>query len=246
MGKKFNAMLPSDDFLRTMIDQMPTLAWSCRPDGSAEFVNQRWLDYTGLSMEEAVGWGWQAAIHPEDLGKTMETWLRIVASEEPGEDETRVRRFDGEYRWFLFRGVPVRDEQRGKVIRWYGTSADIEDRKWAEEKLRQDERELRRITDAIAQPIGVLAPDGSTLYANQVVLDYAGLSLEDIKADDLAAEITHPDDLERVRDEQQRGLSGGEPFQVENRCAAKTGSTVGFWAASIRCGTMRDALFAGT
>ena len=205
-----------------MIDQMPTLAWSCRPDGSAEFVNQRWLDYTGLSMEEAVGWGSQATIHPEDLGRTTETWLRIVASEEPGEEEARVRRFDGEYRWFLFRAVPVRDE-RGKVIRWYGTSTDIEDRKQAEEKLRQDERELRRITDAIAQPIGVLAPDGSTLYANQVVLDYAGLSLEDIKADDLAAEITHPDDLARVRDEQQRGLSSGEPFQVERRVRRKDG-----------------------
>ena len=131
-------MLLSDDFLRTMIDQMPALAWSCRPDGSAEFVNQRWLDYTGLSMEEAVGWGWQATIHPEDLGKTMETGLRLVASEEPGEEEARVRRFDGEYRWFLFQTVPVRDERR-KVIRWYGTSIDIEDRKRAEEKLRQSE-----------------------------------------------------------------------------------------------------------
>jgi formate hydrogenlyase transcriptional activator len=222
MRKEFNAMLPSDDFLRTMIDQMPTLAWSCRPDGSAEFVNQRWVDYTGLSMEEAVGWGWQASIHSEDLGKTMETWLRLVASEEPGEEEARLRRFDGEYRWFLFRAVPVRDE-RGKVIRWYGTSTDIEDRKRAEEMLRQDERELRRITDAIAEPIGVLAPDGSTLYANQVVLNYVGLSLEDIKADDWPAEILHPDDLERTRDERQRGLSRGEPFQVEQRVRRKDG-----------------------
>lgn len=222
MRKEFNAMLPSDDVLRTMIDQMPTLAWSCRPDGSAEFVNQRWLDYTGLSMEEAVGWGWQASIHSEDLGKTMETWLRLVASEEPGEEEARLRRFDGEYRWFLFRAVPVRDE-RGKVIRWYGTSTDIEDRKRAEEMLRQDERELRRITDAIAEPIGVLAPDGSTLYANQMMLNYVGLSLEDIKADDWPAEILHPDDLERTRDERQRGLSRGEPFQVEQRVRRKDG-----------------------
>jgi formate hydrogenlyase transcriptional activator len=222
MRKEFNAMLPSDDFLRTMIDQMPTLAWSCRPDGSAEFVNQRWVDYTGLSMEEAVGWGWQASIHSEDLGKTMETWLRVIASEEPGEEEARLRRFDGEYRWFLFRAVPVRDEW-GKVIRWYGTSTDIEDRKRAEEKLRQDERELRRITEAIAEPIGVLAPDGSTLYANQMMLNYVGLSLEDIKADDRPAEILHPDDLERTRDERQRGLSRGEPFQVEQRVRRKDG-----------------------
>jgi formate hydrogenlyase transcriptional activator len=222
MRKEFNAMLPSDDFLRTMIDQMPTLAWSCRPDGSAEFVNQRWLDYTGLSMEEAVGSGWQATIHAEDLGKTMETWLRLIASEEPGEEEARLRRFDGEYRWFLFRAVPVRDEW-GKVIRWYGTSTDIEDRKRAEEKLRQDERELRRITEAIAEPIGVLAPDGSTLYANQMMLNYVGLSLEDIKADDRPAEILHPDDLERTRDERQRGLSRGEPFQVEQRVRRKDG-----------------------
>src|SRR6266550_824509 len=236
MRKEFNAMLPSDDFLRTMIDQMPTLAWSCRPDGSAEFVNQRWLDYTGLSLEEAVGWGWQATIHPEDLGKTMETWRRLVASEEPGEVEARIRRFDGEYRWFLVRAVPVRDEW-GKVIRWYGTSTDIEDRKRAEEKLRQDERELRRITDAIAEPIGVLAPDGSTLYANQMMLNYVGLSLEDIKADGRPAEILHPDDFERTRDERQRGLSRGEPFQVEQRLRRKDGQYRWFLA---RFNPLRD------
>jgi formate hydrogenlyase transcriptional activator len=236
MGKEFSAVPLSDDFLRTMIDKIPILAWSCRADGSAEFVNQRWLDYTGLSLEEAVGWGWQATIHPEDLAKTMETWRRLVASEEPGEVEARVRRFDGEYRWFLVRAVPVRDEWR-KVIRWYGTNTDIEDRKRAEEKLRQDERELRRITDAIAEPIGVLAPDGSTLYANQMMLNYVGLSLEDIKADDRPVEILHPDDFERTRDERQRGLSRGEPFQVEQRLRRKDGQYRWFLA---RFNPLRD------
>jgi PAS domain S-box-containing protein len=164
MGKECNAMQASEDFLRTMIDKIPTLAWSCWPDGTTEFINQRWLDYTGLTMEEALGWGWKASIHSEDLGKLMDTWLRLLASGEPGTEEARLRRFDGEYRWFLFRAVPVRDE-RGKVVRWYGTNTDIEDLKRAEEKLRQDERELRRITDAIPQAISVLAPDGTILHA---------------------------------------------------------------------------------
>src|SRR5438093_8046832 len=153
MGKEFSAVLLSDDVLRTMIDQMPTIVWSCRPDGSAEFVNQRWLDYTGLSIEEAVGWGWQATVHPEDLGRTTETWLRIVASEEPGQEEARLRRFDGEYRWFLFRAVPVRDDQ-GKIVRWHGTNTDIEDRKRAEAALHWSEALLagqKRVLEMIAK-----------------------------------------------------------------------------------------------
>src|SRR4029434_10072029 len=222
MRKEFNAMLPSDDFLRTMIDQMPTLAWSCRPDGSAEFVNQRWVDYTGLSMEEAVGWGWQASIHSEDLGKTMETWLRVIASEEPGEVEARMRRFDGEYRWFLFRAEPLRDEH-GNVVNWYGTNTDIEDRKRAEEKLRQDEMELRQITDAITQTIMVLAPDGTGLYANQSMLDFSGLTMREVMAADFRTRFFHPEDVERLRDERRLALSRGLPFENEQRVRRRDG-----------------------
>ena len=109
MDKEFNTIPASEDFLRTMIDKIPTLAWSCWPDGTTEFLNQRWLDYTGLSMEEALGWGWKAVIHAEDLENLMATWLGLLASGEPGQEEARLRRFDGEYRWFLFRAVPVRD-----------------------------------------------------------------------------------------------------------------------------------------
>ncbi len=117
----------SEEQLRVMIDTIPTLAWTCGPDGATEFLNQRWLDYTGLSLEESLGWGWKAAVHPDDLGKLMNTWPSLLASGEPGEEEAHLRRFDGEYRWFLFRAVPVRDEH-GKIVRWYGTSTDIE--KW--------------------------------------------------------------------------------------------------------------------
>src|SRR4026207_28008 len=128
----------------SMIDQFPTLAWSCGPDGATEFLNQRWLDYTGLSMEAAVGWGWTVAIHREDLGKLMEMWQDITRSAQPGEQEARLRRFDGEYRWFLFRAGPFGDEQ-GAVVRWYGANTDIEDLKRAESLLTAEKRTLEMI-----------------------------------------------------------------------------------------------------
>ena len=209
-----------NDF-RAMIDKIPALAWSCRPDGTTEFLNQRWLDYTGFSMEDSLGWGWQAAIHRDDLGRLMDTWRRVLASEEPGQEEARLRRFDGEHRWFLFRAVPVRDAQ-GTVVRWYGTNTDIEDLKRAEDQLRRDERELREIVDAIPQAIVVLAPDGGVLYANEPVLDYTGLSLEEVRTGGFRA-ILLPDDMEKTRDERQRGLACGVPFQLELRIRRKDG-----------------------
>src|SRR4051812_6389138 len=122
------------DPFRAMIDAIPTMAWCSRPDGSVEFLNQRWLDFTGLSMQEAQGWGWKVTIHPEDSAKLLETWSRTLASCQPGEVEARARRHDGEYRWFLIRAEPLRDGH-GNIVNWYGTNTDIEDRKRAESLL---------------------------------------------------------------------------------------------------------------
>jgi formate hydrogenlyase transcriptional activator len=228
----------SEEQLRTMIDRIPTLAWSCWPDGTTEFLNQRWLDYTGLSMEEALGWGWKVPIHPEDLGKLMDTWLRLLVSGEQGEEEARLRRFDGEYRWFLFRAVPVRDEQ-GKVVRWYGTNTDIEGLKQAEEKLRQSERELRQLIDVVPQNILVLGPDRKPLYANQSLLEYHGLALEDVQADDFRARIYHPDDLERVLGETQGATARGVVWETEVRLRRKDGQYRWFL---LRANPLRDGL----
>jgi PAS domain S-box-containing protein len=111
---------------RLVVDTIPTLAWSARPDGSAEFFNQRWLAYTGLSAEQALGSGWEVAIHPDDLNDLVDYWRRVVASGQPGEIEGRLRRSDGVYRWFLFRATPFLD-QNGSVVKWYGTNTDIEE-----------------------------------------------------------------------------------------------------------------------
>ena len=149
-------------------------------------------------------------------------WLALLNDPKPGELETRIRRYDGEYRWFLIRVVPQFDAA-GNLVRWFGSNTDIEDRKRAETKLLADERELRRITDAIPQTIVVLDPSGNALYANQEMLDYTGLSMEDVVASDFRARTYHPEDLDRLREERKAGLARGLPFEIEQRARRKDG-----------------------
>jgi len=222
LKEAFEEIRQSEARLRKIIDTIPTIAWCGRPDGTKEFFNQRWHDYTGLSPEEAHGWGWKVAIHPDDLEKLADKWFAFVDCGEAGEVEARVRRFDGQYRWFLFRAEPLRDD-RGNIVNWYGTDTDIEDRKQAEEKLRQDEMELRQITDAIAQTIMVLEPDGTAVYANQSMLDFSGLTMEAVMAPDFRTRFFHPEDVERLRDERRQALSIGLAFENEQRARRKDG-----------------------
>ena len=120
--------------VRLVVDAIPTLAWSARADGSADFFNRRWLDYTGLSPEEARDWGWTGALHSDDLNRLVDYWRSVLASGKPGEIEGRLRRFDGVYRWFLFRATPSLHND-GRSVQWFGTNTDIEDRKTAERLL---------------------------------------------------------------------------------------------------------------
>jgi PAS domain S-box-containing protein len=387
--------MQSEDRRPTMIDAIPAIAWSSLPDGSVEFLNQRWLDYTGLSPGQALGQGWKAAVHPDDVGKLAERRSALLISGQAGEIEARLRRRDGEYRWFLIRAEPVRDQQ-GNIVKWYGTNTDIEDRKRAEsllaaekrslemiaggapltdileslcdtidaqafgiistamlmdpdgkrlwpvagrrvpkewvtaitpltigasvgscgtaafrsqrvitsdiatdplwidyrdlalsnglraawsqpllskdqemlgtfamyygeprspsdsdlrliegaghvaviavegerarsalekasEEIRKSEAELRTIIDAIPQLITVLGPDGKNLYANEAVLEYTGLTREEVMAEDYRARVFHPEDVERLRDERRAALSRGFPFENEQRARRKDG-----------------------
>src|SRR6266481_6681432 len=114
------AVRETDTQLRRIIDTIPVLAWCNLPDGSNEFLNQRWQDYTGVSQHEASGWGWKVTFHPDDLDGLMEKWGGLLSSGEAGEIEARLRRHDGLYRWFLIRVEPLRDDL-GNIVRWYGT-----------------------------------------------------------------------------------------------------------------------------
>jgi formate hydrogenlyase transcriptional activator len=208
--------------LQTVIDTVPAFLWTSFPDGSKEYLNKRWYEYTGLTLEQGTGWEWKVVVHTDDLDRLIREWLTLLNAPKPGEMETRIRRYDGEYRWFLIRVVPQFDAE-GNVVRWFGSNTDIEDRKRAEKKLLEEERELRQITDAIPQTIVVLDPSGDPLYANQAMLDYTGLTMQDVVASDFRARTYHPEDIDRVREERKAGLARGLPFEIEQRTLRKDG-----------------------
>jgi formate hydrogenlyase transcriptional activator len=226
----------SEARLRKIIDTIPTLAWCNLSDGSNDFVNRRWSDYTGLSQVDVKRVGCKVAIYPEDLPKWLHQWRTLLASGAGGEIEARLRRHDGAYRWFLIRVEPLQEES-GEILRWYGTNTDIEDRKRTEEKLWEDEREIRRITDAIPQTIMVQDPSGVPIYANQALLDYTGLTIDDVISSDFRARIFHPEDLERLQDEREAALLRGLPFEIEQRALRKDGQYRWFF---IQCNPLRD------
>ena len=138
------AVKQAEDRTRLIIDTIPTMAWSLAPDGALEFLNQRWLDYTGLSLKEGIEEPTRT-VHPDDLSRVLEKWLVIKATSEVYEDELRLQRADGEYRWFLVRVAPLLDEQ-GNIVKWFGASVDIEDRRRAEKNLEEAHRQLKLLS----------------------------------------------------------------------------------------------------
>jgi formate hydrogenlyase transcriptional activator len=207
--------------LRAFIDGIPALAWSCSADGVPEFVNQRLQDYSGLSPDQICE-EWKSILHRDDVEQFEKWWQGLQNSRNAGQTELRLRRFDGEYRWFQIAAAPAHDEQ-GNLVRWYGINTDIDDRKHAEQELREAERNLRTITDAIRQSIVVLAPDGTTLYANRMALDRTGLTVGEVNEEGFFTRVFHPDDIDRVREERRVGLLEGLPFELEMRSLFKSG-----------------------
>jgi formate hydrogenlyase transcriptional activator len=335
--------------LRRLVDAVPQHILVLRSDGGRLHANQGMLDYHGVALDDVQWDDFLAKVcHPDDVDRVTETRARGIARGTPWETEARICGKDGQYRWFLNRFNPLRDEE-GRIIRWYGTRTDIEDRKraeedlrrsetylaeaqrlsltgsfgwkvssgelfWseetfrilgydqgtkptlesvfrqvhpedrafvrqtvgrasrdgtdldlehrllmpdgsvkhvhvvahavrdevdtlefvgavsdvttakaAEERIRQDERELRQIVEAIPALILILTPNGSPLYANERLLEYTGLTFEDVQAGDFRERVFHPSDVERVRDERQEKLARGVPFQLEQRARAKDG-----------------------
>jgi PAS domain S-box-containing protein len=128
---------------KLLVDSIPTLVHTARPDGYLDYFNKPWLEYLGVTLEQVTGWNWTAFVHPEDVAGILAKWQGCLLSGEIFEYETRVRSASGEYRWMLHRKVPLRDV-KGDIVKWYGSSLDIDERKTAEEQLRRNSQELQR------------------------------------------------------------------------------------------------------
>src|SRR5882672_8057223 len=137
----YTTLQQSEDRLRLVIDTIPAHVWSTRRDGSVDFINRRWLETTGLTMQDALGWDWGSVVHPDDLARYVDEWRAALAAGKPTESEVRLRRADGKYHWWLTRNVPLRNEL-GNIVNWYGTAIDIEERHRAEDALRRSEAYL--------------------------------------------------------------------------------------------------------
>ena len=219
-------LLPDEQELRRIIDLIPQTIVVLSRDGKAIFANRVALEYTGLSLDEVRADNFRDRVfHPEDVQRFREERQKGLSGSVPFENEQRALGKDGKYRWFLIRYNPLIDE-RGNVVRWYATGTDIEYRKQAETKLRQEERELRQLIDFLPQHVLVLDKDGTLLQANKTMLDYKGFTLEEMKGGGTRERINrdvHPDDLERVQNERSAGLSRGVLFETEKRLVGKDG-----------------------
>jgi PAS domain S-box-containing protein len=209
---------------RLVIHTTPALIHTALPDGNIDFFNRRWLEYLGLTLEDVQGWRWTAAIHPEDVAGIVEKWRTSLATGEPFEAETRVRRTDGVYRWFLHRKVALRDDC-GKIVRWYGSSIDIEDRKQAEDALRRSEAylaEAQRLSHT-----GSFGWNTSTgeIFWSEETYRITGFDRSIRPALDLVFERAHPDDLALVRQTLDRTVQEGTNLDFEHRLLMPDGST---------------------
>src|SRR5262245_59871061 len=205
----------SEKQLRDVFETIPAMAWSALPDGSVDFMNRAWKDYTGLSMDKAMGRKSADIIHPDDQVTTIAEWESALKNGQPLETEVRLRRADGEYRWWFVRNVPLRDEH-GNIVKWYGTAIDIEDRKRAEEAVRRSEKQLRDLIETIPAMAFVTRPDGSNEFVSRKWIEFSGLPAK--QSADSGWEVTlHPDDIEEHVARWRAAWTSGKPFESEAR-----------------------------
>jgi PAS domain S-box-containing protein len=205
----------SERELRTLIEAIPAFVGTNLPDGSLDFISESWLDYAGLSREQWVGWSWISTVHPEDVDRVVASWRAALAAGVPVEHELRCRRADGIYHWFLYRGLPLRDDE-GNIVKWYGTVTNIDALKETESALRTREHELVGIIETVPSMLWSVSPSGQTTHLSQRCLEYCGVPLDEL-IDRGWERFIHPDDLEETAKVFGQAISSGESYSAIHR-----------------------------
>src|SRR6266480_2662142 len=203
---------------RDLTEALPQLVWSAMPDGSCDYFSAQWAEHTGVAEADLLGWQWLETLHPDDREPTRHFWLESVAGRHSYDVEYRVRRRDGEYRWFKTRGVPIRDTS-GNIVKWFGTCTDITE-------LRQSEARFRGIFENAAVGIAQTHPSGRFLRLNEKFCSIIGYAREELLQKTFQ-DITHPDDVALGVSALAALLRGQSPsIEHEKRYIRKDGSPV--------------------
>jgi PAS domain S-box-containing protein len=230
------ALRKSEEALRLVVNGIGALVTTYTADGELEFVNQQVVDFFGMTLDELKDWRNNGMVHPDELGRVVESWTHSLLTGHPYNDVHRYRRSDGAYRWFMTRGRPSRDSE-GRILRWYVLLTDIDESQKAKEKLEEQEKELRQVLDLAPQLVSVNeGPDQKRLYANRGLLDYLGTTLDEWRQR-TAGSDAHPDDLKRLSAYIARSRLAGSPFDMETRIRKGDGSYRWFLS---RFNPMRD------
>lgn len=209
------ALMRGEQELRLLVEAIPTLVWRAAPEGNIEYVNKRVLEYLGAPLDEVIGWGWMDKIHPDDVAFKVRTWLQNLEYIKPHHAVCRFRGADGRYRWFEVRGEPLRASD-GTVRSWYGVLIDIDERRKAEEELRESEYKLSQVIETVPSLIWSTDPAGEPTQLNQRIFDYSGMRLEDFKHGGWEAFI-HPDDFPETIRAFSHAIQTGTSYQTVHR-----------------------------
>mgnify|MGYP003648639937 CR=1 FL=1 len=186
-----SALKESEERFRMLADNISQLAWTADALGHGVWYNKRWYEYTGLSWDEVQGDGWKQLHHPDHLARVMTKLEECSAKGEAWEDTFPLRGRDGSYRWFLSRAIPIRDDDTGKIILWFGTNTDITARRYAEESLRESEELVRTIAENSTQGLVMMNEKGICTYVNNALLKMTGYSAEEIRSRPLHDLVHH-------------------------------------------------------
>jgi PAS domain S-box-containing protein len=218
LERQRDTLRKSEKELRDVIDTIPATVWSTLPDGSNTYVNKRIVEYSGMSAEQTTGSGWKAAIHPDDLERHAGKWEEAIATGTPYEDEARFRRSDGQYVWHLDRGVPLRDED-GNIVRWYGVTTDIEDRKRAEQKLSESEAYLAEAQRLSQTGSWAWNPaTGDIRYWSEMCYSVLGFDpASPLPRFEEFFHRIHPDDQARLKERFEKAIRDKADFELDYR-----------------------------